>query len=437
MTKTNKKLTFILLTILIIVLSLFISMERAYSLESINIDAKAGIIYLADMDEILYEKGADHICDMASVTKLLTTSVALEYLELTDIVTFQEESMTVDDLLHMVLMESNNEGALCLAEAAAVKAKTDLNGFIALMNDKVQSLGCTSTNIYNPSGLYDENMTCIEDVIKIAKDAFSNDIIRTVAGTSSYRLENGSIVETTNLFLRNSESSDLTIKVPEGATLIAAKTGTYGHEVYRANMVALCKINGMECYVAELDSEPDCRYSDMSTLMNEAMGLINPYTVFEGNCEFGEGKIWEGAVNTIVGVSKEEGLINLPQGVSPSLVTTKTVYYDKLTAPIEEGSIIGHINIYLSDEEIRSVELIAKDSIPKGWFLSKYRITNKQTIIIGAVAFVIVFLIILMFIVRASNLKKKKRLREERLREEARKKLEIERDRERRNWKYR
>ena len=135
MSNIYKKVTAIIVSILVISSSFVWSFDRAYAKEKLNIDAKAGIIYLADTDEILWEKGLDYVCDIASITKLLTTTVALDYVNVNDRVVFEENEISIDDLLHLVLMESNNDAVRLLAEEAVLKAGKDMSWFINLMNE--------------------------------------------------------------------------------------------------------------------------------------------------------------------------------------------------------------------------------------------------------------------------------------------------------------
>ncbi len=58
-----------------------------------------------------------------------------------------------------------------------------------MMNDKAASLGCTNTHFTNPHGLNDSNhYTTPRDMALIARAAFNNEIVKTVASTQSYTL---------------------------------------------------------------------------------------------------------------------------------------------------------------------------------------------------------------------------------------------------------
>ena len=132
----------------------------------------------------------------------------------------------------------------------------------------------------------------------------------------------------------------------------------------------------------------------------------------------------------------EAGLINLPEGASASLVTTKVTYNEDIKAPVKKGDTVGKVEIFLADEKVRDIELKATENVKEGWFLSAIGITNFQTIIIFAVLAVILAFYITIMILRAKNKRKKIRARQEKARQIALAQLERERDVKMRDWPY-
>ncbi|MCQ2554086.1 MAG: hypothetical protein MJ171_00340 [Clostridia bacterium] len=415
--------------------------------DEVKISAQAAMIYL-DLDttgEVLYKKNDEMIVDLASTTKLLTCDVALDFItkdELEDRISFDGKKITLLDLLYLVLLESDNDAAVRLAEYACEKANIEMVEFISLMNDKAKdNYGCSSvTDIHNPSGLYDENMATIGDLVLIGKGALSNELIREIAGTPEYTLSDGTKTENTNYLLAGGEfklGDGSIVTVEANDAVVAGKTGTFGHGTYHGNLVFLSNISGLDCYIALMDSTMAKRFSDAEALIEHAKTVINPHTEFVKGETFEPGKIWGGKTNTVTGMADADGLINMPKELSLSLVSTTVKYNDKLQAPINAGNEIGTIEISIADEGVvKTVKLLAAESVEKGWILSKFRITNRQTVIYGAVIFVLFVLLIALFSIRASNKKKQKKRREELIRRAALKRLETEQDQKRRNWKY-
>ena len=163
---------------------------------------------------------------------------------------------------------------------------------------------------------------------------------------------------------------------------------------------------------------------------------MSPHQVFKKGDLFEDAKLTHGATNKVAGVAAYNGIINLPEGASTSLITTKAVYEEDLKAPIKKGDRLGVVEIYLADEKVREIRLVAAEDVKEGWFLSRFGITNLQTILICGAAVLVVLFVITVFTLRAINMKKKKRRRQQRIMEAARRELEREQSMKQRGWPY-
>ena len=135
-------------------------------------------------------------------------------------------------------------------------------------------------------------------------------------------------------------------------------------------------------------------------------------------------------------LASADGLINLPEGASASLVTTQVSFDADLQAPIKKGQVIGKAAVYLADEKIREIDLTAAEDVKEGWFLSRFGITNLQTVILFFALAVILAFCILILVLRTINKRKRKAARQRRLMEAARRQMEREKDLKQRNWPY-
>lgn len=150
---------------------------------------------------ILYEKNSDEAHYPASITKIMTTLLALENGNLSDMVTFSDdainntegsgiardygEQMTLEQCLYGVMLESANECAYAVAEHVG----GTVENFVDMMNAKAKELGCTNTHFANPHGLQDENhYTTAHDMALIAQAAYQNETFRIIIGTKMYTI---------------------------------------------------------------------------------------------------------------------------------------------------------------------------------------------------------------------------------------------------------
>jgi len=127
------------------------------------LSAKSAALYDVAGGRFLYVKNADDELPMASTTKVMTALVALESLSPDQTVIIErawtliegssmylkaDEELSVDALLHGLLLMSGNDAAMALAGACGGE-----DVFVARMNEVAQALGLAHTHFENPHGL--------------------------------------------------------------------------------------------------------------------------------------------------------------------------------------------------------------------------------------------------------------------------------------------
>ena len=135
--------------------------------EAPDVQSASAIVMEASTGTILYEKNSMDAHYPASITKIMTTLLALENGNLSDTVTFSSdavyktegsgiardvgEQMTLEQCLYAVMLESANECAYAVAEHIG----GTMENFVSMMNQKAAELGCQNTHFNNPHGLQD------------------------------------------------------------------------------------------------------------------------------------------------------------------------------------------------------------------------------------------------------------------------------------------
>lgn len=141
-------------------------------------------------EDILYQKNIDLVLPIASIAKLMTALIVLEKiddLEKNAIVSEKaikaygnqggliiNEKISVKNLLYALLMESSNDAAVALAEI--IEEETGSN-FIDLMNQKAKEIGLKKTFFVDASGYNPDNISTVEEIVKLVKYSFSQPII--------------------------------------------------------------------------------------------------------------------------------------------------------------------------------------------------------------------------------------------------------------------
>lgn len=148
-----------------------------------SVDAFSYVVGDVLTGEIILEKNAIQELPIASVTKLMTASVALNELKETHIATVSKkatqtessrgmlranEKIEVSDLLYPLLLVSSNDAAEVLAETFGEKY------FIQSMNRHAREIGMNQTSFDDPSGLSERNISTARDLFYLSEYLYNN-----------------------------------------------------------------------------------------------------------------------------------------------------------------------------------------------------------------------------------------------------------------------
>lgn len=170
---------------------------------------KSSALYCVDNSRLIYKDNIDNAIAPASLTKLLTASVALHYLSPDTVITVGTEQSLVKpysslcliqqghrlklyDLVTGMLMASGNDAAYTVAVSTARAVYPDIymsdaeavQYFSGLMNSFAKNIGMQNSNFVNPEGWDDDNQyTTVSDLLILAEYAMSVPEIREITGT--------------------------------------------------------------------------------------------------------------------------------------------------------------------------------------------------------------------------------------------------------------
>ncbi|MFP3155625.1 D-alanyl-D-alanine carboxypeptidase [Lachnospiraceae bacterium ZAX-1] len=175
--------------------------------EGPEVSGPSAIVMEAFTGTVLYEKNSHEHLYPASITKIMTSLLALENCSLDEIVTFSHDSvykiegthigrdvgeeMTMEQCLYAVLLGSANEVSYAVAEhvGEANDGTSAYDNFIKMMNEKATELGCTDTHFNNPHGLPDDNhYTSAYDMALISREALKNEMFCNISKTKMYTI---------------------------------------------------------------------------------------------------------------------------------------------------------------------------------------------------------------------------------------------------------
>lgn len=154
-----------------------------------------------DTNRVLYAKAINDKHLIASITKIMTTTIALELGDLKSEVTATEtilkaygsaiyievgETMTLEDLLYGLMLRSGNDAALLIAEHVG----GSVDKFVELMNSKAKEIGMTNTTFVNPHGLDNDkgegNISTAYDMALLTSYAMKNEEYKKIVSTKKH-----------------------------------------------------------------------------------------------------------------------------------------------------------------------------------------------------------------------------------------------------------
>jgi D-alanyl-D-alanine endopeptidase (penicillin-binding protein 7) len=147
--------------------------------------------------QVLFQKNPERVYPIASLTKLVSALVLLDTAPDWDRVVEvlpedvrnssrshirSHEEITVRDLIHAMLMSSDNVAAKALARTCGL----DRMEFVRRMNIKADSLGLAGSRFVEPTGLSEQNVATAQAVAKLLRAAASNGIVSNIMQKEQY-----------------------------------------------------------------------------------------------------------------------------------------------------------------------------------------------------------------------------------------------------------
>lgn len=424
----------------------------AESLDPNSLYTQTYIVEDLTTGKVLAENNADERMYIASLTKMMTAIVVMDYVRKNNI-SMQEtivvsdeciglfdsfvlkagELFTYEDAINILLVKSVNGLGVALAEAVAGTEEA----FVKLMNKKAESYGLTNTHFANSHGLdNDDHYSTARELAVIASKLMEDEYLSSIVGQSEYTYDatnrrSGGTVSNTNMLL----NSDLQIYAGKktlttirytNANIIGVKTGT---EDKAGNcLIAAAEKDGTKILTVILKSGDTTfeRFSDAHALLDWAFANFKTVKLASEGDEFGEIKVRKGEFNHATAVASRDIYITLPKEASEKSISLQATVNPVVLAPYEAGQVVGSLSVMESGNEIEAVDLVTNVDMKEGGILSYFYVEDAtaEKIFkgIGIGLLVIGILVIALMIVRAYN-KRKMRLKKE---ARARKKAERE-----------
>ena len=272
----------------------------------------------------------------------------------------ETESLTVDDMLKAICVNSANDCVVAMAEYIAGTEET----FVQMMNDKAKELGMNDTTFKNCHGIdEDGHLTTSYDIALMSKELLQNhpEITRyTTIWMDSLRDGKSELVNTNKL-----------IRTYEGAT--GLKTGSTSLALY--NLSASATKNNLSLIAVVLRAPtPKVRFSEAKLLLDYGFNTYDFKKIATKGEIFQNIEVKKGTESNINLVFENDGGVLIKKS-EENKINQELNINENIEAPIRAGDVLGNINYYLDNELVFSANLVAEKDISKKNILNMFNFT--------------------------------------------------------------
>lgn len=358
---------------MLFILCMIVSMQVAYGAEMPNVAAQGAVLMDGKSGRILWGKNEKKPMTMASTTKIMTAIIVLEKGNMDDIVKISAkaasapevnmnlttgEEMRLEDLLYAMMLKSYNDAAVALAEHVGGSVEE----FCQLMSDKAREIGAVDTIFGSPNGLdsslpFEKHHSTAYDMALIAKYALEKpefvEIINTQGVEIPMKGGNGKhySVANTNRFLNSYEGA---MGVKTGYTNKAGQCFVGAAQRDDKILITTVLASGWGTQGKEQ------KWKDTKALMDYGFENFQYRTVVLEGATVGKTEITHSPMKQLEGVF-EDNFTALLSEEDLDYITIKANQTKILEAPVKEGTSLGKAEIWLGDEVLGEVGLIAAE----------------------------------------------------------------------------
>jgi len=337
--------------------------------------AKSYMLMDAASGEVLVEHNGDERLPPASLTKLMTAYIATLEIQKgqisdSDMVTVSEKAwrtggsrmfiqvntqVSVDDLLHGIIIQSGNDASVAMAEHIAGSEEA----FADLMNSTAQRLGMTNSHFKNATGLPDpDHYSSANDMAKLARAIIYED-------PAHY-----AIYAQKEFFWNNIKQPNRNLLLWRDKTVDGLKTGHTEEAGYCLVASAVRDNMRLISVVFGTDSE-QARAAETQKLLTYGFRFFETRTFYQKGTELAQAQVWKGQQDKLKAGLAQDLTMTLPRGQAEKLQAVMS-FNSTLTAPIQQGDVIGKVEVKLEDKVVRSTDLVALETIEEGGLFRRF-----------------------------------------------------------------
>ncbi len=335
----------------------------------LNLSCASCVLMEKETGTFLLEENAHEKLEPASVTKIMTLLLVMEavdagQLSMDDLVTVsayaagmggsqvyleEGEQMPVSEMIKCVTVVSGNDCAAALAEHVAGSE----GAFVARMNQRAQELGMADTTFLNCTGLPAQgHVTSAHDIALMSRELILN---------------HPSIRDYTTIWMdsiRNGEfgltNTNRLVRFYQGAT--GLKTGFTSSAMYC--MSATAERDGMELISVVMKSPTsNQRFEDARALLDYGFANYSLVPVYP-DTPLAPVDVLLGTSAQVQPRPERECRLLVRKG-EENQVTTRLSLAENVEAPVEQGQILGQLEVFVGDELRDTIPILSSQQVER------------------------------------------------------------------------
>ena len=363
-----------------IILIFLLFQQKSYS--QIEVDANYVILQDHLSGKILYEKEADADIYPASMTKIMTAIVAFDLLKkgetsLDEMITISEKAwrlsqsgyssmfimlndqVSVEDLLKGIIIISGNDACVALAEGLSGTERD----FVMLMNEKAEEIGLENTNFNNSSGINDvNNYSTVRDILKMSRYMIQN-----YPEYYSYFKETSFTWDRTGGDPITQGNRNPLLYKDVGVDGI--KTGFLTVEKYSLASSIKTGERRMSAVASGFNTKSS-RSRESMKLLNWGLRKFDTIQIAKKDEIMTSLNVWLGKKSKVEILPSEDIYLTIPKR-KKKIIKAVFEYEGPIPAPIKKGDTLGLLNVYVSDELKKQINILAAEDIEKSNIFSR------------------------------------------------------------------
>jgi serine-type D-Ala-D-Ala carboxypeptidase (penicillin-binding protein 5/6) len=336
--------------------------------------APHAILIDADSGSVLFEKGADDLIPPASLSKLMTAEVVFNLIKQDQLKPTDEfivsvnawrrggapshtssmfipihNKVSVDNLLHGVIIQSANDACIVLAEGISGNE----SAFAELMTKRARELGLSKSTFGNSNGLPDpRQLMTSRELAMLARY-----IIQTYPDYYKYYGEREFTWNKIRQFNRNPL---LAMSIgADGLKTGFTKEAGYGlvGSAVQNDLRLIVVVNGLR-------SEKE-RAEEGKRLLEWGFHNFQPALLFPEGQEIAQARLYGGAKGHVPLVAGREVKLMVPRGTREKIIA-RVVYSGPVLAPVRQGQKIGTLKVWRAGSLVLEEPLQAAENVDTG-----------------------------------------------------------------------